>query len=131
LESTDRERVHAILLRVQLSGLSVSADHKRYLDLAMFPGDAVRRGNDRSARFLMNTLLLSLRAKDHEVSRAFDSGFAILPGGEIGRERGDALEEVLGAGSEIEDHRLLGLSAARGRRLGKVKLLWQLFGVSW
>jgi hypothetical protein len=25
-------------------------------------------------------------------------------GGEIGRERGDALEEVLGSGTEIEDH---------------------------
>jgi hypothetical protein len=39
--------------------------------------------------------------------------------GEIGRERGDALEEVLGSGTEIEGHRLLRLSAARGRRLGK------------
>jgi hypothetical protein len=28
-------------------------------------------------------------------------------GGEIGRERGDALEEVLCSGTEIEDHRLL------------------------
>jgi hypothetical protein len=38
--------------------------------------------------------------------------------GEIGRERGDTLEEVLGSGTEIEDHRFLRLSAAR-RRLGK------------
>jgi hypothetical protein len=38
--------------------------------------------------------------------------------GEIGRERGDALEEVLGSGTEIEGHRLFRLSAARGRRLG-------------
>jgi hypothetical protein len=40
--------------------------------------------------------------------------------GEIGRERGDALEEVLGSGIEIEDHWFLRLrSAARRRRLGK------------
>ena len=36
-------------------------------------------------------------------------------GGEIGRERGDAFEEVLCSGTEIEGHRLLGLSAARGQ----------------
>jgi hypothetical protein len=34
-------------------------------------------------------------------------------GGETGRERGDALEEVLGASTKIEDHRFLRLSAAR------------------
>jgi hypothetical protein len=39
--------------------------------------------------------------------------------GEIGRERGDALEEVLGSGTGIEDHRFLRLSVARRRRLGK------------
>ena len=39
-------------------------------------------------------------------------------GGEIGRERSDALEEVLCSGTEIEGHRLLRLSAAR-RRFGK------------
>jgi hypothetical protein len=33
-------------------------------------------------------------------------------------ERGDALEEVLGSGLEIEGHRFLWLSAARAR-LGK------------
>jgi hypothetical protein len=33
--------------------------------------------------------------------------------GEIGRESGDALEEVLGSDTEIEDHRFLRLSAAR------------------
>ena len=33
--------------------------------------------------------------------------------GEIGRESGDALEEVLGASTEIEDHRFLRLSASR------------------
>jgi hypothetical protein len=40
-------------------------------------------------------------------------------GGEIGRERGDALEEVLGSGTEIEGYRFLWLSAARRRWLGK------------
>jgi hypothetical protein len=39
--------------------------------------------------------------------------------GEIGRERGNALEEVLGSGTEVEDHRFLRLSAARRRWLGK------------
>jgi hypothetical protein len=34
-------------------------------------------------------------------------GASAAVGGEIGRERGDALEEVLGAGTEIEDHRFL------------------------
>jgi hypothetical protein len=34
-------------------------------------------------------------------------GVSAAVGGEIGRERGDALEEVLGSGTEIEDHRLL------------------------
>jgi hypothetical protein len=38
--------------------------------------------------------------------------------GEIGSERGDALEEVLCSGTEIEGHRFLRLSAARCR-LGK------------
>ena len=33
--------------------------------------------------------------------------------GEIGRESSDALEEVLGSDTEIEDHRFLRLSAAR------------------
>jgi hypothetical protein len=37
-------------------------------------------------------------------------------GGEVGRERGDAFEEVLGADLEIEGHRFLWLSAARSRR---------------
>ena len=45
-------------------------------------------------------------------------GAGAAVGGEIGRERGDALEEVLCSGPEIEGHRLLRLSAAR-RRLGK------------
>jgi hypothetical protein len=45
-------------------------------------------------------------------------GAGAAMGGEIGRERGDALEEVLCSGTEIEGHRLLGLSAASGR-LGK------------
>ena len=39
-------------------------------------------------------------------------GASAAVGGEIGRERGDALEEVLGSGTEIEDHRFLWLSAA-------------------
>jgi hypothetical protein len=39
-------------------------------------------------------------------------------GGEIGRERGDGLEEVLGSGTEIEGYRLHRLSATR-RRLGR------------
>jgi hypothetical protein len=39
--------------------------------------------------------------------------------GEIGRERGDAFEEVLCSGTEIEGRRLLRLSAVRFRRLGK------------
>jgi hypothetical protein len=39
--------------------------------------------------------------------------------GEIGRERGDTSEEVLGSGTEIEDHWFLRLSAARRRWLGK------------
>jgi hypothetical protein len=61
---------------------------------------------------------------------------SVAAGGEIGRERGDALEEVLGSGTEIEDHRLLGLSAAR-RRLGKsapggglFRVLHLVFGIS-
>ena len=40
-------------------------------------------------------------------------GASAAVGGEIGRESGDALEEVLGSGTEIEDHRFLRLSAAR------------------
>jgi hypothetical protein len=47
-------------------------------------------------------------------------GACAAVGGEIGRERGDASEEVLGAGLEIEGNRFLRLSAARRRRLGKV-----------
>ena len=39
-------------------------------------------------------------------------------GGKIGRESGDALEEVLGSGIEIEDHWFLRLRATRWR-LGK------------
>jgi hypothetical protein len=39
--------------------------------------------------------------------------------GRVRRESGDALEEVLGSGTEIEDHRFLRLSAARRRWLGK------------
>ena len=42
-------------------------------------------------------------------------------GGEIGRERGDALEEVLCSGTEIEGHRLLRLSAARRGGLVKAR----------
>ena len=45
-------------------------------------------------------------------------GASAAVGGEIGRESGDALEEVLGADLEIEGHRFLWLSAAR-RWLGK------------
>ena len=44
-----------------------------------------------------------------------DQGASAAAGGEIGRERGDALEEVLCSGTEIEGHRLLRLSEARGR----------------
>jgi hypothetical protein len=58
-------------------------------------------------------------------------GASAAVGGEIGRERGEALKEVFGSGIEIEDHRFLRLSAARRRRLVKAKLLWQLFCVSW
>lgn len=42
-------------------------------------------------------------------------GASAAAGGEIGRERGDAFKEVLCSGTEIEGHRLLRLSAARGR----------------
>jgi hypothetical protein len=45
-------------------------------------------------------------------------GASAAVGGKIGRERDDALEEVLCSGTEIEGHRFLRLSAARGR-LGK------------
>src|SRR5271166_6962125 len=40
-------------------------------------------------------------------------GASAAVGGEIGRESGDALEEVLGASTKIEDHRFLRLSASR------------------
>ena len=43
----------------------------------------------------------------------------VRPCAAIGRERGDALEEVSGSGTEIEDHWFLRLSAARRRWLGK------------
>jgi hypothetical protein len=45
-------------------------------------------------------------------------GASAAVGGQIGRESGDALEEVFGSGIEIEDHRFLRLSAAR-RGFGK------------
>jgi hypothetical protein len=43
-------------------------------------------------------------------------GASAAAGGEIGRERGDALKEVLGSVTEIEDHRFLRSGASR---LGK------------
>jgi hypothetical protein len=46
-------------------------------------------------------------------------GASAALGGEIGRERGDELEEVLGSGTEIEGTGSSKLSAARCRRLGK------------
>ena len=57
-------------------------------------------------------------------------------GGEIGRERGNAFEEVLGADLEIEDHWLLWLRAARfgkgapGSGLFRIESLYQT-GAIW
>ena len=52
-------------------------------------------------------------------------GAGAAVGGEIGRERGDAFEEVLGADLEIEGHRFLWLSAARAGLGQGVPRIWQ------
>jgi hypothetical protein len=52
-------------------------------------------------------------------------GAGAAVGGEVGRERGDAFEEVLGADLEIEGHRFLWLSAARARLGQGAPRIWQ------